>query len=281
MILHLSHNDLDGVGCGILVKAAMPGVRTVYLSYDDLDAAMEDISPEASTVIITDITPSASVVSRLAGERELMVIDHHVSSEPLKRYPFVTHAIGKCATLLTYEKLTADGYDLSRYENFVRCVDDFDLWTLKRTDSLRMNLLFTLLGIERFEKRFFNEPYNGFKPEEVLIISLEEERRNNYITKAMKNLHYFTDKKGLRVAVVFAEMYTSELGNEIIAHGLADYVLIINAQRAKASLRSRKEVDISGIAEQNGGGGHKNAAGFGINTDFNLAKILKEAGITV
>lgn len=279
MIIHISHNDLDGVGCGILIKKAFPSVHTVYLGYDELEPTLKGLPSEYNTVIISDVTPSDAIVAQLAGERELTIIDHHISSQGLTRYPFVTHSIGKSATLLTYEKLTADGDDLSAYEDFVRCVDDFDLWTLKRTDSLRMNLLFTLYGLPRFEKRFLAEPYNGFRPEEELIISLEEERRDSYITRAMKNLHHFTDKRGLGCAVVFAEMYTSELGNEIIAQGLADYVLLINAQWAKASLRSRKEVDISGIAEANGGGGHKNAAGFAMRADFDLTAILKNVGI--
>lgn len=276
MTLHISHNDLDGVTCGILVKSAFASVRTMYLTYDDLEPTLEELPLKYNSLIITDLAPSAALVEKIAGERELILIDHHASSRDLARHPFVVHDIGKSASLLTYEWLTKQGHDLSAYENFVRCVDDFDLWTLKRPDSRKMNLLFTLLGIRRFEERFYNIPYESFSPEEELLITLEEERRDQYITKAVKNLRMYTDKAGLSFAVVFAEMYTSELGNHIIAQGLADYVLIINAQRGKASLRSRKDVDISEIAVRNGGGGHKNAAGFTILSDFNLAHILEQ-----
>ncbi|MDR2884751.1 MAG: phosphoesterase [Deferribacteraceae bacterium] len=274
MTLHITHNDLDGIGCGILVKACIPSVHTVYSNYDELESLLEQVSPKYSTIIITDIAPSEAIIQQIAGERELMLIDHHVSSEPLKRYHFVTHAIGKCATKLTYEKFTELGHDLSRYENFVDCVNDFDLWLLKRDDSLKMNLIFNTLGIVRFEKRFFNEPYTEFRPEESLIIELEEEERDRYITRAAKNVQIFADTRQRQFAVVFAEMYASELGNHIVSQMMVDYAVIINSQRKKISLRSSKDTDISEIAIAQGGGGHKNAAGFSTTFDFGLAEFL-------
>jgi oligoribonuclease NrnB/cAMP/cGMP phosphodiesterase (DHH superfamily) len=181
---------------------------------------------------------------------------------------------------LTYEKLLSEGHDLERFENLVDCVNDYDLWLLKRNDSKRMNLLFHLIGVERFEKRFTEFPYDGvFFPEESLIIELEEERRDKYIEKAIENTNTYKDKLGNTVAVVFAELYASELGNEIVCRGIADYVLIVNAQRGKCALRSKRDFDISGIAISNGGGGHKNAAGFSLKNDLNMEAILAEVGI--
>ena len=96
----------------------------------------------------------------------------------------------------------------------------------------------------------------------------------------MRNIFTFTDINGYTATVVFAEAYASELGNSIISDGIADYVILINPQQKKISLRSRSEVDIRCIAEENGGGGHKNAAGFSIkNENFNLDNILKNMGV--
>ncbi|MDR0453320.1 MAG: phosphoesterase [Deferribacteraceae bacterium] len=274
MILHISHNDLDGVGCGILVKAAYPSVKTIYRGYDELGNMLDSIHSGYDMVIVTDLSPSEAILESIAGECELLLIDHHISSETLNKYPFVIHENGKSATLLTYEKLTSIGFDLSAYEDFVCCVNDFDLWKLKRDDSLRMNLLFILTGISRFEKRFLTEPYCGFKAEEEMLIALEEERRNNYIERALKYAEYFTDKDQRKLAVLFSEMYTSELGNSIISRGLADYVILINVQRKSVSLRSAKDTDISEIAARHGGGGHKNAAGFPFISGFNVMEFL-------
>lgn len=279
MTLHISHNDLDGIGCAIIVKACIPSVETVYINNNELEPLLNEVSGDYDTIIITDLAPSQKTVERLLGECEIMIIDHHVSSINLKEYSFVSHDINKCATLLTYEKFISDGYDVKRYENFVDCVNDYDLWLLKREDSLQMNMLLTLTGIAKFESRFYNTPYEGFTADEKLIIDIEEKRRTSYVEKSAASASYYTDNAGLTAAVIFSEMYSSELGNYVIAEGRADYVLLINAQRRQVSVRSRKEVDISKLAMANGGGGHKNAAGFPAGTDFNISELLKSWGV--
>ena len=96
----------------------------------------------------------------------------------------------------------------------------------------------------------------------------------------MRNICTMKDKNGLTFTAVFAEGYASELGNYIISEDISDYVILINAQGKKVSLRSRKDIDIRQIAENNGGGGHKNAAGCPIkNEDFDLNNILTNMGI--
>ncbi len=279
--LHISHNDLDGIGCGILIKKFLSGsISTVYLGYDDIDDYIEENMYKYDRIIISDVSPSLSSVEMLAGEKEVVILDHHASTEILKQFSFTIHDLNKCATLITYDWLKSLGYDVSAYENFALCVNDVDLWQLKRDDSLKMGMLFHLLGIDRFEERFYNTPYTTFNDTENLLISLEEERKGSYIKKAVRNMVTFDDKNGYTVSVLFAESYASELGNSIIADGIADYVILINPQQKKVSLRSRKDVDIRILAENNGGGGHKNAAGFSLkNEDFNLDNILHSIGI--
>ncbi len=279
--LHISHNDLDGVGCGILIKKFLSGsIDTIYLGYDDIDNYIEENMYKYDRIIISDVSPSFSSVEMLAGEKDVVILDHHASTEPLKEFHFTVHDLTKCATLITWHWLKEQGYDVSAYEEFALCVNDVDLWQLKRNDSLKMGMLFHLLGIDRFEKRFYTSAYTSFTDTEKLLIELEEERKSLYIKKAMRNIFTFTDINGYTATVVFAEAYASELGNSIISDGIADYIILINPQQKKISLRSRSEVDIRCIAEENGGGGHKNAAGFSIkNENFNLDNILKNMGV--
>lgn len=279
--LHISHNDLDGLGCGVLIKKFMAGnIKTVYLGYDDIDRYIEENYHYYDRIIISDVSPQYGTVEMLAGEKDVLVIDHHASSDALKNFHFTYHNITKCATLLTYEYLLQNGYDVKEYEEFALCINDVDMWHLKRDDSLKMSVLFNLMGITRMEERFLSTPYQDFTETEKLLITLEEERRDNYIKKAMRNILTMKDKNGLTFTAVFAESYASELGNHIISEDISDYVMLINAQGKKISLRSRKDVDIRHIAERNGGGGHKNAAGFPIkNENFDLDNLLKNAGI--
>lgn len=279
--LHISHNDLDGLGCGVLIKKFMPGnIKTAYLGYDDIDRYIEENYHYYDRIIITDVSPQYGTVEMLAGEKDVLIIDHHASSDALKDFHFTHHDITKCATMLTYEYLLQKGFKAEEYEEFARCINDVDMWFLKREDSLKMSVLFNLMGITRMEERFLSSPYTTFTDTEKLMITLEEERRDNYIKKAMRNIETIKDKDGLTVTVVFAESYASELGNYIISEDISDYVMLINAQSKKVSLRSRKDVDIRHIAERNGGGGHKNAAAFSIkNETFDIDNLLKNAGV--
>lgn len=279
--LHISHNDLDGLGCGVLIKKFMPGnIKTAYLGYDDIDRYIEENYHYYDRIIITDVSPQYGTVEMLAGEKDVLIIDHHASSDALKDFHFTHHDITKCATMLTYEYLLQKGFKAEEYEEFARCINDVDMWFLKREDSLKMSVLFNLMGITRMEERFLSTPYTTFTDTEKLMITLEEERRDNYIKKAMRNIKTIKDKDGLTVTVVFAESYASELGNYIISEDISDYVMLINAQSKKVSLRSRKDVDIRHIAERNGGGGHKNAAAFSIkNETFDIDNLLKNAGV--
>lgn len=279
--LHISHNDLDGLGCGVLIKKFMPGnIKTAYLGYDDIDRYIEENYHYYDRIIITDVSPQYGTVEMLAGEKDVLIIDHHASSDALKDFHFTHHDITKCATMLTYEYLLQKGFKAEEYEEFARCINDVDMWFLKREDSLKMSVLFNLMGITRMEERFLSTPYTTFTDTEKLMITLEEERRDNYIKKAMRNIETIKDKDGLTVTVVFAESYASELGNYIISEDISDYVMLINAQSKKVSLRSRKDIDIRHIAERNGGGGHKNAAAFSIkNETFDIDNLLKNAGV--
>lgn len=281
MLLHISHNDLDGVSCGVLTKRFIRDVDNIFCNYNEIDPILMDADTSRyDQILITDMSPSKRAFESVLGEIEIIVIDHHESSKWLTEMTETIHDTTKCATLLTYEWLRDSGYDVSQYEDLAECVNDFDMWRLKRKDSLQMNILFMKLGVDRYLDRFSRRPYLGFTLDEQMIVDLETERRDKYINAASKSGFAMKDQDGLDVFVVFAEEYSSELGNHIIKDLEMDYVVIINMQRKKVSLRSRPEVNVRLLAERNGGGGHNNAAGFSFTYDFGIMEFLKEAGIT-
>jgi len=280
VILHISHNDLDGVTCGALTKKFIKDVDNIFCNYNEIDPILEEVSlAKYDQILITDMSPSRRGFEQILGEIEVIVIDHHETSSWLKDMTTTVHDITRSATLLTYEWLKDSGYEVSEYANLVDCVNDFDMWHLKRDDSLEMNMFFMKLGVNRYFEMFSKHGWEDFTPEERLIVDLETERRDKYLYSAGKTAFMVEDVNGLEAYVVFAEEYSSELGNYIIKELGADYVLLINMQRQKASLRSRKDVNIRTLAEMNGGGGHKNASGFPINFEFNVFEFLKDTGI--
>ncbi|MCX8084102.1 MAG: DHHA1 domain-containing protein [Calditerrivibrio sp.] len=280
MILHVTHNDLDGVGCAILVQKCYNFVETFYLGYEDVDNFVQNNYARYNQIIISDISPSEETFKYIQNHLEIVFIDHHKSSMHLGDYANNSYLDNRySATYLTWKWLEECGFDLKEYMDLVDCINDFDMWHLKRDDSLKMNMLFTILGIERFRDRFLKNPSTKFLEHEILLLELEAESLDKYIKNAEKCVKSYIDINGYKLGVVFAEKYNSEIGNYLVKNVDFDYVFIINPQRGKISIRSKPELDISGIAIANGGGGHKNAAGFSINYDFGVGKLLQMVGV--
>ncbi|MCA1927962.1 MAG: phosphoesterase, partial [Calditerrivibrio sp.] len=80
MILHVTHNDLDGVGCAILVKKCYDFVETFYLNYDEVDNFIQNNYNKYDQIIITDISPSEEIFNFLENHIEIVFIDHHKTS---------------------------------------------------------------------------------------------------------------------------------------------------------------------------------------------------------
>jgi len=263
-----------------MTKHFLKDVDNLFCNYNEIDPILAEVSlRKYDQILITDMSPGKRGLQEIMGEIEVLLIDHHETSKWLTEMIPAVHDITKSATLLTWEWLRDQGIDVSSYQELAECVNDYDMWHLKREDSLQMNMLFMKLGVERYLERFSKRGFDGFTPDEQLIVELETERRDKYLFSAAKTVEVFEDPDGLEVFVVFAEEYNSELGNYIIKELGADYVVLINMQRRKVSLRSRKDVDIRILAERNGGGGHKNASGFAMSYEFDTAEFLKEAGI--
>jgi hypothetical protein len=279
MILHVTHNDLDGSGCSVLIKKYLDVANTVYLNYDEIDNYLLNNYHNYNKIIITDLSPSFETAKFLTDYAELFFIDHHITSSKLVNVLDSYHDITKSATLLTYEWLVEMGFDVKSYREFVNCVNDYDMWHLNIDESLKLNMLFSLIGIDRFVERFLKNPAVKFNETEKLLLEIEEESKNKYLDNSLKNLNLFTDTSNRKFAVIFAEKYNSELGHHILNFTDVKYVVIINAQKKKISLRSKDETDVSKIAIRNGGGGHKNAAGFSTNFDFCIEKFLQICGV--
>lgn len=279
MILHITHNDLDGAGCSVLMKKFLEPDFTVYLNYDEIDNFIINNSHKYHKIIITDLSPSLEVAKFLVESVDVLFIDHHITSEHLVEYFDSFHDTTKSGTLLTFEWLVENNFKCGSYRTFAESVNDYDMWHLRIADSLKLNMLFSLLRIDRFVERFLKNSSVKFDSREALLLDIEQEAKNKYLSNGLKNINLFTDKQGRIFAVILAEKYNSELGHYILNNSEASYVVIINAQKKKISLRSKAEIDVSEIAVQNGGGGHKNAAGFSTDFDFGLGDFLKSAGV--
>lgn len=263
-----SHNDLDGVGVGILVKAAIGYSDVRYCSYGNVDErinkTLDDIEryeTEYPFILIADLGIEAATAERLdrykGGKRWL---DHHKTNiELASRFEWATidtEASGTLSVYNEYENVP------KKYRDFALLVDDYDRWVHAYPDSKQMNRLFFIQGIERFEDRCLhvNEPQKLYNVDKI-VLQLEDERIDRYINRLERSTKVYELHGDKRFGIVFADQYQSEAGHELLNRLDLEAIAMIDANNRKISFRSKENFDVASIAKRLGGGGHKNAAG--------------------
>ncbi|WP_261178363.1 DHH family phosphoesterase [Anaerobacillus sp. CMMVII] len=280
-----THNDLDGVGCGIVAKLAFEGnVEIRYNSVMGLDFQVSRFleKPKKDDLLfITDLSVNDSNEKGLndyVGKGgKVQLIDHHKTAIHFNNYSWanvqVKYDDGRLAsaTSLFYDHLKKEGYikPSKSVEEFVELVRQYDTWEWDQngnTQAKRLNDLFFMLSIDEFEERMVdrlkkNETF-AFDDFEEKMLALEEEKIQRYVRKKKRELvQSFIDN--YCVGIVHAESYHSELGNELGKDNPhLDYIAIVSVGGKRMSLRTiHDHVDVSEIAGVYGGGGHAKASG--------------------
>ncbi|BDH63146.1 oligoribonuclease NrnB [Lysinibacillus sp. PLM2] len=281
----LSHNDLDGVGCGILAKLAFgQDVKVRYNSVSSLNREieffLENDSPE-TFLFITDLSPSESNEQKLEKFYEqyqnIQLIDHHKTALHLNNYRWgfvlVEDELGRLtsATSLFYNYLISNKLleEKRAITEFVELVRQYDTWEWEKNENHKahsLNSLFFLVSIDEFEEtmleRLQTSEHFDFDEFEKKLLNMEEDKIERYIRRKRREI--VQAKIGEHFAgIVYAESYHSELGNELgKEHPHLDYITILNMGGKKISFRTiHDHVDVSEIAGRFGGGGHQKASG--------------------
>ncbi|MFE3573813.1 DHH family phosphoesterase [Lysinibacillus sp. NPDC059133] len=306
----LSHNDLDGIGCGILAKLAFQGqVKVRYNSISSLDREIEyflDTNEQGTFLFITDLSPNEENEKRLndyyTATGNVQLLDHHKTAYHLNDYEWGKVLIEDengyltSATSLFYQYLVSHGFleQTNSVTEFVELVRQYDTWEWEKNDNQqarRLNTLFFLVSIDEFEEKMLERlktsEHFDFDEFEKKILSMEEEKIERYIRRKKRELvqtsigEYFT-------GIVYAESYHSELGNELGKENVhLDFIAILNMGGKRISFRTiHDHIDVSAIAAEFGGGGHQKAAGCSLTDEayeqyvtqtFHIAPIPEDA----
>jgi oligoribonuclease NrnB/cAMP/cGMP phosphodiesterase (DHH superfamily) len=263
----LTHTDLDGVGCAVLVQGVIPHAAPAQLvdngSIDErvrTAIAERQAEPAQHRILITDhgvnATTAELIEGWLAEGGELQLLDHHRSSDHLLGRSWATIDESHSATGLLYDYLGRP----ARFHDFAVLVEDHDLWRHQDPRSQRLAMLVGLLGSQRFLARFVAQPDVEFTEGERLVLELEESRRESYLTRKAEQA-ILRDLRGVTWAICYAEAYQSEVSERLMSRFGADATAIVNTSKRTVSLRGRT-VDVAAIAQRQGGGGHARAAAF-------------------
>ncbi|WP_442594005.1 DHH family phosphoesterase [Neobacillus sp. D3-1R] len=289
-----THNDLDGVGCGILAKLAFgEQVNVRYNSISSLDHQVgqyiEKYNEQQNSdyLIITDLSTNEEIAQKLnemvSKGAKVLLIDHHKTALHFNDYSWgmvkVEYEHGKLAsaTSLLYDYLKQHQFieETKSVSEFVELVRQYDTWEWdvnNNQKAKRLNDLFYMVSIDEFEEkmvmRLQEQEHFGFDEFEQKLLDMEEEKIERYIRKKKRELiqTFINDQC---VGIVHAESYHSELGNELgKENSHIDYIAILNMGAKKISYRTvHDHIDVSRVAEQYGGGGHAKASGSTMNKE--------------
>ncbi|OLN22548.1 oligoribonuclease [Domibacillus antri] len=287
----LSHNDLDGVACGILAKLAFGSdVKVRYNSISGLNHEVEwflENGDPNTFLFITDLSVNEENERKLNGFYQIggkvQLLDHHKTAVHLNQYEWghvvIEEKEGKLtsAASLFYEYLINHKYldPSDAAAEFVELVRQYDTWEWEKHDNQkaqRLNALFFLVSIDEFEEKMMNRLKTSnhffFDEFEEKILDMEEHKTERYIRRKRREL--VQAPIGNQFAgIVFAESYHSELGNELskdCPH--LDYIAIINMGSKRISFRTTHDfIDVSYVAGLFGGGGHEKASGCSLTGD--------------
>ncbi|MFJ8528697.1 DHH family phosphoesterase [Bacillus sp. NPDC094106] len=300
-VKHFSHNDYDGVGCGVLTKLAFNHWNVRYLDYKRVDEEVYEFIKRNSykkydVILITDIFISeenCKLLDELHKNKEVVVIyiDHHATEKRpwILEYEWVNivsekiiafnerNSMKTSATSLLFEYLLDQDVQFNGNEHaivdFVESVRRYDTWEWHKVYSDKepnqWNILLYLYGRKKFEELVLQKlkiSYT-FNELELSIVEVEEKRINNYINGKEKNI---IEKEilGRKAGVVFAEQYHSELGNVLAERNPhLDFIVIINPSRTISYRGVKDDIHIGNeVAHVFRGGGHPQSAGSPIDT---------------
>ncbi|WP_372370824.1 DHH family phosphoesterase [Candidatus Uabimicrobium sp. HlEnr_7] len=288
MIL-VTHNDLDGVGCEIVARCFYPEItpdKVYHCDYGIVNETVKNILTETKEkLIVSDVSISeetAILIDEKYAKRVLLYDHHQTSEEYLKDYSWCVIDQQKSATKIIFDDSCTrkPGCKVPLHlPAFVYYVNDYDLWLHTLPYATQFNDLFGLLG----KRKFVDTMLSRLRKKEALISSNDTLFLD---ALSVKKEWYFKNKiesavvDGDRLLIV-ANLHRSDLAGYV--RGLKNppaewkdvkYIDMVNVEKGTHSLRSYdNEFDVSKIAEQFGGGGHKNAAGYA-DKDFDIYSFL-------
>lgn len=291
LISHVA--DEDGITPVILANLVFKDIDKLLLEPTEVDSNLLENIDKYDEIHITDLNVSEELAKRIdenpEWKKKIKIFDHHKSNLGLNRYDFITviddgenrkesgtsiyynYLLGISDNEILHKQVTKD------FVNEVRLIDTYDFKTKEDERAKNLDLLFSILGRENYINYFtkYLEENDEFKyrEEEMFLIKLEQDKVDNYIAQKLKEM-FRVKIDNNNVGLVFAERYRSQLGNKICEKfDDLDYAVIISISKS-ISFRGKDKLDLSVIAKDFGGGGHKNASGAPLPKDL-LEKVSK------
>jgi oligoribonuclease NrnB/cAMP/cGMP phosphodiesterase (DHH superfamily) len=250
----------DGFGAAYAAWKVL-GDKAEYLPVQHQQPAPE-LKHKSQVYMVDFCYPQATILDYVQKMKQVTILDHHQSAEAdlaaidLAVYPnlSVTFDMQKSGAVLAWEH-----FHDTPVPEMLQYIQDKDLWKFDLPFSKEFSA-----GLRGYDLDF--KLWDSMSP-----LKLIEEGKillryqNQLVQKICKNMR-FTKVAGYEVPTVNSSTLQSEIGNQLCQmypnHPFA-VVYFDATDKRFHSLRSIGDFDVSEIAAQFGGGGHRNASGFG------------------
>jgi oligoribonuclease NrnB/cAMP/cGMP phosphodiesterase (DHH superfamily) len=268
-ILSISHNDLDGIGCQIVLKNYFNNIEFSVTTYNNIDEVLEKTINKLDRydgIFITDISPNnRELFDRI--DIPMVYLDHHETAldlhDPDENFYCVPEV---CATKLTKGYIENMFHvKLSHLDYFVDVVNDYDMWLHRDPKSWALNELYYNYWSTKFRTRFSDGDIKFTDGEEDYI---------RYRRKEFNRLYTeidFYELEDIKGVLVNTNDFANDIANKILIEEDYKIVFVYIPKYNNISVRCNETYlnigDILKILEL--GGGHSNAGGFH-NEDTNV-----------
>ena len=264
-ICYYHRDDLDGVGSAAIVKKSIPEAELYPVTYSD-KPDLELIKD--NKVIIVDFS-FKEMKEIVALAEEVTWIDHHKTAKELFPKLWINEDLpgirnlDKAAIELTWEWF----YPYKTTPMAIKLIGDRDIWKFAypetRAFSESANLTIKspddAIWYKLLEENSEHVVSNLLEKGEVLLEAKQKRARKSFYDGKDITFH------GHKARLINTNHDVSDVGQ--FTYDLMNYPLALmysdRGEETIVSLRS-KTVDVSAIAKQYGGGGHKYAAGFSV-----------------
>lgn len=259
VIYHANCNDgFTAAWCAHKVYGDSATYVPAYYGTEPPDVAGQD-------VLIVDFSYPRTMLEKMAGvAKSIRVIDHHKTAQAdLAGLPYALFDMDRSGAGLAWDELVGGERPL-----LIDYVEDRDLWRFKLPHAKELSALLMLekQSFERWDHlaHAFGSRHSG--PTDALLEAGQTAVMAiaAYVDHVRKNARWVNFDGYIVPWVNAPQMHVSDL-LDALARDVTPFA-VAWWQRADGvfqySLRSRGEFDVSAVAKERGGGGHKSAAGF-------------------
>lgn len=273
-------HDLDGAGSllGIFwyLKKDVPFIVTNVLKVPVLIKKWIETTniSDYDNVFILDLALDAETI-KLIDKPNVTVIDHHedhINNSHLYKHAKVLIKDETSTAKIILNSLLNTTPLLPAQKLLLLLVDDYDSYTLKIPQSYDLNLIFGNYQGTR-AKEFIKNYRDGFKPfsqkQKSIIDFYKTKIKETIDNLEIHKASFSFNNENITALATFASSHINDVGNYLLDQDGCDVAIIINVNSQKVSFRTKKDINVSVLANRLcEGGGHPKASGGEITEQF-------------